>query len=198
MRSYPTEVAPMMIVVVVALVLAIVVSRLLNHCRSRIPRLRMLTGSPPQRAALRAALAPVVCEFLPLLERAGQEVRAIVVVPTLSGSGGEPLAAELEQLSGSSAFIVRLAHRLGSTVRQPDEVAGALAEDLLYLYRHAVPVTVVRQTDASASVHTTTTPKAAGRNGLVAVPRHATQNEAEETAIAFKPNPLGPRNGQGA
>src|SRR5215469_7468073 len=137
MRSYPIDVAPTIIAVAVALVLVIVVSRLLNHYRSRIPRLRLLTGTHPQRAALRVALAPVVHEFLPLLERAGQEVRAIVLVPTLSDGDGQPLAAEVEQLGGSAAFLVRLAHRLGSTVRQPDDVAGALAEDLLYLYRHA-------------------------------------------------------------
>src|SRR5712692_1059512 len=101
MRSYPTDAVPMIIVVVV-------VSRLSNHYRSRIPRLRMLTGSSPQRSALRVALAPVMREFLPLLERAGQEVRAIVLVPTLSGSDGEPLAAEIEQVSGSAAYIVRL------------------------------------------------------------------------------------------
>src|ERR671933_187504 len=137
MRSYPTDLAPVTIAVLAALVVLLTSSRLFHVYRSRIPRMRLLTGTGPQRAALRLALAPVLREFLPLLDRTGQEVRAIVLVPTLSGSDGEPLAAEVEQLGGATAFIVRLAHRLGATVRQPDEVAGALAEKLLYLYRHA-------------------------------------------------------------
>src|SRR5207244_8796649 len=97
------------------------------------------------------ALAPVVREFLPLLDKTGQQVRAIVLVPTLSGSDGEPLVGEVEQISGSGSYIVRLAHRLGGAVRQPDEVAGVLAEDLLYLYRHAASVIVVRPTAPAAS-----------------------------------------------
>jgi hypothetical protein len=196
MRSYPIDVAPMIIMAVCALVLVAVVSQLLGHYRSRLPRLRMLTGTPPQRAALRGTLAPVIREFLPLLDRAGQEVRAIVVVPTLSGSDGQPVAAEVEQLGGSGAFIVRLAHRVGSTARQPDEVAGALAEDLLYLYRHAAGVTIVRQTGADVSLHAASAPKPAGRNGLALLPNHAAQNEADETVTVFKPRPVGPRNGQ--
>src|SRR5205814_4312578 len=132
------------------------------------------------------------------LDKTGQQVRAIVLVPTLSGSGGEPLVADVEQLSGSSSYIVRLAHRLVGTVRQPDEVAGVLAEDLLYLYRHAAAVTVVRQTapaaGTEAGVHSGTLRKPVGRNGLATLPPHAAQNEAEETVIAFKPNPLGSRN----
>ncbi len=202
MRSYPTDVAPMAIVVVVALVLVVVVSRLLNRYRSRVPRLRMLTGTPSQRAALRGALAPVVREFLPLLERAGQEVRTIVLVPTLSVSDGEPLAAEIEQLGGSSAFIVRLAHRVGTTLRAPDEVAAALAENLLYLYRQAAAITVVRQTAAAAggaSVQTAAAVrKPVGRNGLATLPHHAAQNEAEETVVPFRPSPLGRNNNQGS
>jgi len=198
MHSYPIEFAPAIIVTTSALVFAAMVARLLAWYRSRIARLRLLTGTRPQRAALRVALAPVVREFLPLLDKAGQEVRAIVLVPTLSGTDGAPLAAEVEQLGGSNTFIVRLAHRLGSTVRQPDEVAGALAEDLLYLYRHAATATVVRQTGAAVAVQNPPTPKAVGRNGLVAVPRHAVQNEAEETVVAFRPNPLGRNNNQGS
>jgi hypothetical protein len=203
MHSYPTDMAPTIVGVSSALVVLMIAVGLLSWYRSRVPRLRLLTGTRPQRVALRLAVAPVVREFLPLLERAGQDVRAIVLVPTLSGSDGEVLAAEVEQLSGSSAFIVRLAHRSGSTLRQPDEVAAALAEDLLYLYREATAVTVVRRTPATASpasgVAAQTTAsmrKPATRNGLVATAHHAAQNEAEETVVAFRPNPLGPRNGQ--
>jgi hypothetical protein len=162
----------------------------------------LLTGTRPQRAALWVALAPVVREFLPSLDKAGQQVRAIVLVPTRSGSDGEPLVAEVEQLSGSSSYIVRLAHRLSGTVRQPDEVAGVLAEDLLYLYRHAASVTVVRQTapapSTDAAVHSATLRKPVGRNGLATLPRQAPQNEAEETVIPFKASPLGRNNNQGS
>jgi hypothetical protein len=151
MRSYPGDLIPVVLAVADALVLMVVISRLFSWYRLRALRLCLLTGSHSQRAALWVALAPVVREFLPLVDKAGQQVRAIVVVPTLSGSDGEPLVAELEQLSGSTSYIVRLAHRLGGTVQQPDEVAGVLAEDLLYLCRHAAAVTVVRQTVAAAS-----------------------------------------------
>jgi hypothetical protein len=178
----------------------VVVSRVFSWYRWRALRLYLLTGTHPQRAALWVALAPVVREFLPMLDKTGQQVRAIVLVPTLSGSDGEPLVAEVEQLSGSSSFIVRLAHRLGGTVRQPDEVAGVLAEDLLYLYRHAAAVTVVRQTppanDPGAALQSAPPRKPLGRNGLATMPRPATQNEAEETVVPFRPSPLGPRNGQ--
>ncbi|MBV9356985.1 MAG: hypothetical protein JO023_15850 [Chloroflexi bacterium] len=195
MRSYPTDVVPTIIMAVVAIVFGVIAARLLIHQRSRCPRLRMLTGTPPQRTALRLALQPVVREFLPLLERAGHDIRAIVVVPTLSGSDGQALTAEIEELGEASVFIIRLAHRAGSTLRQPDDVAGALAEDLLYLYRHAAAVTVIRQTGADVGVQSALPPKPR-RNGLAALPHHAAQNEAEEKVISFKPNPLGPRNGQ--
>jgi hypothetical protein len=197
MHSYPTDLAPTMIAIVVALVVVVIVFHLFRGYRARAPRApRLLCGTRSQRAALRVALAPVVREFVPLLERAGQEVRAIVLVPTLSSSDGEPLAAEVEQLGASGVFGVRLAHRLGSTVRQPDEVAGALAEDLLFLYRHAAGVTVMRQTGADVAAHGAPAPKPAGRNGLAVLPNHAAQNEADETVTAFKPRPVGSRNGQ--
>ena len=197
MRSNPNDLVQV-VLAVTAVILIIVASRLVNRYRSRALRLRLLTGTGPQRAALRAAMAPVLREYLPLLERAGQEVRAIVLVPTLSGSDGEQLAAEVEQFSGSSGFIIRLAHRLGSTLRQPDEVAGALAEDLLYLYRHAATVTVVHQTGAVVGTHNAPAPRPTHRNGLGTVPRHAAQNEAEETIVPFKPSPLGRNNNQGS
>jgi hypothetical protein len=195
----PIDAVLLVFLVVCAVSIVVATPRFLNWQLSRV-RLRLLTGTRQQRAALDVALAPVLREFLPLLEKAGLEVRAIVLVPTLSGSDGDPLVAEVEQLSGSSAYIVRLAHRLGGTVRQPDEVAGVLAEDLLYLYRHAAAVTVVRQTapapSTDAGVHSATLRKPVGRNGLATVPRAAAQNEAEETVVPFKASPLGSRNGQ--
>jgi hypothetical protein len=200
MHAYPTDLGPVIIALVSALVFLVSISRLLGWYQSRMPRLRLLTGTRPQRAALRVALAPVLREFLPVLDKTGQDVRAIVLVPTLSGSDGEPLLAEVEQASGSTAFIIRLAHRLGGTVRQPDEVAAALAEDLLYLYRHAAAVTVVRQTAPAASTEaagqSTTARKPVSRNGLAAVPNAAAQNEAEETMTQFKARPLGRNNNQ--
>jgi hypothetical protein len=200
MRSNPSDLFPVAVAVATVLVFVVMSSRLVSRYRWRALPLRLLTGTHQQRAALQRALEPVVREFLPLLDKAGLEVRAIVLVPTLSGSDGEPSVAEVEQLSGSSSYIVRLAHRLGGAVRQSDEVAGVLAEDLLYLYRHAAAVTVVRQTAPAASteaaVHSGTLRKPVGRNGLATPPRHAAQNEAEETIVPFKASPLGPRNGQ--
>ena len=203
MHPSPVDPAWAIIAVTSALGLVVAATRLVSCHRSRTPRLRLLTGTRRQRAALRLALAPVLREFLPLLDRAGQDVRAIVLVPTLSGSNGEPLAAEVEQLGGSTIFVVRLAHRLGAAVRPPDDIAGTLAEDLLYLYRQAAAVTLVRQTPATAGPHATAVHSAAGtrpagRNGLAPVPRHGAQNEAEETVTSFRPSPLGPRNGQGS
>src|SRR5439155_20769705 len=110
---YPGDLAPVVLTAIGALVLVMVITRLFNWYRSRALRLCLLTGTHPQRAALWVALAPVVREFLPLLDKSGQQVRAIVLVPTLSGSDGEPLLSEVEQLSGSTSFIVRLAHRPG-------------------------------------------------------------------------------------
>ena len=171
MRSNPSDLFPVAVAVATVLVFVVMSSRLVSRYRWRRLPLRLLTGTHPQRAALQRALEPVVREFLPLLDKAGLEVRAIVLVPTLSNSDGEPLAAEVEQLSGSGAFVVRLAHRLGATLRQPDEVAATLAEDLLYLYRQATAVTVVRQTPATASPDAPVQTVAAvrkpvGRNGL--------------------------------
>ena len=197
MHSYPTDYAPAITTFACTLVFLLIGARLFGWYRTRMPRLRLLSGTRQQHAALRAALAPVLHEFLPVLDRAGQDVRAIVLVPTLSGDG-EPLAAAVEQLGGSSAFIVRLAHRVGSTLRQPDEVAGVLAEDLLYLYRQAAAVTVVRQTGVTVVAQPAPAPRPAARNGLVALPRNAAQNEAEETVVSFKPNPLGRNNNQGS
>ena len=203
MHPSPADPALAIIAIAGAFVLVVAISRLVSCHRTRAPRLRLLTGTRPQRTALRVALAPVLREFLPLLDKAGQEVRAIVLVPTLSGSDGEPLVAEVEQLGSSATFVIRLAHRLGATIRQPDDVAGALAEDLLYLYRHAAAVTLVRRTSATAGPNAATAQSASGtkpigRNGLATLPRHGAHNEAEETVTSFRPSPLGPRNGQGA
>src|SRR5260370_17537512 len=97
-------------------------------------------------------------------------------------------------MRGSGSYIVRLAPRLGGAVRQPDVVAGALAEDLLYLYRHAASVIVVRQTAPAASteaaVHSATLRKPVGRNGLATLPHTPAQKETNDTILPFKPSPL--------
>ena len=84
---------------------AIVVAlpRLVIWHRPHSPRLRLLTGTRPQQAALVLAIRPVVREISPTLEAAGVEVNSIAIVPTLTGSAGEPLQAEVEQVNGSNA-----------------------------------------------------------------------------------------------
>ena len=74
MRSYPGDLTPVVLAVAGALVFVVVISRLFSWYRWRALRLCLLTGTRPQRAALRVALAPVVREFLPLLDKAGQQV----------------------------------------------------------------------------------------------------------------------------
>jgi hypothetical protein len=165
---------------------------------SRSSRLRLLTGTRSQQAALVHALRPVVKEFLPHLGAAGIEVRSIVLLPTLTGTAGEPLQAQVEQADGTHSFTIRLACSVGGILRRPEDVAGALADELVELYRSAAGVTVVRQTPAVVSVVNTTqngsVNRPAGRNGLAALPRIAAEKEAEGTIVAFRPSPLG-RNG---
>src|SRR5919197_4681010 len=125
--------------------------RLVIWHRPRSPQLRFLTGTRPQRMAVTLAVRPVVREFLPALQAMGHEISSISLLPSLTGSDGEPLLAEVEQANGSTSFAVRLAHAVSGMVRRPDEVAGALAEQLLGLYREAAAVTIVRQTPAPVS-----------------------------------------------
>jgi hypothetical protein len=175
--------------------------RLVIWHRPRRPRLRLLTGTRPQQAALVLALRPVVREITPTLEAAGLEVSSIAILPTLTGSAGEPLQAEVEQVNGSNSFTIRLAHWASGTLRRPEEVAGALAEELLGLYRDAAAVTIVRQTPATipATILVTAdkvTARRDGRSGVAPQPRAAAREEAEGTVIAFKANPLSsPTNG---
>ncbi len=74
------------------------------------PGLRLLTGTRPQQAALVLALRPVAREIAPTLEAAGLEVSSIAILPTLTGSAGQPLQAGVEQVNGSNSFTIRLAH----------------------------------------------------------------------------------------
>jgi hypothetical protein len=111
------------------------------------------------------------------------------------------LQAEVEQVNGSNSFAIRLAHWVSGTLRRPEEVAGALAEELLGLYRDVAAVTIVRQTPATipATILVTADKVAArrdGRSGVAPQPRAAAREEAEGTVIAFKANPLSsPTNG---
>jgi hypothetical protein len=95
------------------------------------------------------AVRPVVRQLLPGLEAAGLEVSSIALLPTLAGTAGEPLQAQVERVHGTRAFIIRLAHMVGGILLRPENVAGALAEELPGLYRDAAAVTIVRQTPAT-------------------------------------------------
>ena len=174
---------------------AIVVAlpRLVIWHRPRSPRLRLLTGTRSQQAAIVLAARPVVRELVPTLAEAGLEVTSIVLLPTLTGAAGEPLQAQVDQDRESSGFTIRLAHWCGGTLRRPEEVAGALAEELLGLYRDAAAVTIVRQTPAAIPAPAPASAGAAkdGRSELAPLPRAAAKHEAEETLIPFKGSPLG-------
>jgi len=198
MPSTSGDILALAIVAMFTAALGVALSYLVSSRRSGIPRLRLLTGTRSQQAAILVAVRPVVREFLPGLEAAGLEVSSIALLPTLAGSAGEPLQAQVEQADGTRSFIIRLASSVGGTLRRPEDVAGALAEELLELYRFAAGVTIVRQTPAVVPVTNSTqngsVNRPLGRNGLATLPRIAAQNEAEGTVIPFKPSPLG-RNG---
>ena len=198
MPSTSGDILALAIVAMFTAALGVALSHLVSWRRSRIPRLRLLTGTRSQQAAIVLAVRPVVREFLPGLEAAGLEVSSIALLPTLAGSAGEPLQAQVEQADGTRSFTIRLACSVGGTLRRPEDVAGALAEELLELYRFAAGVTIVRQTPAVVTVSSSTqnsgVNRPLGRNGLATLPRIAAQNEAEGTVIPFKPSPLG-RNG---
>jgi hypothetical protein len=181
---------------IVAVVVAVALFRLVNWYRSRCPRLRLLTGTTSQQRAILLAVRPVVRNLLPTLESTGVEVSVIALLPTLTGSSGEPLQAQVEQVNDSRSFSIRLAHWVSGTLRRPEEVAGALAEELLGLYRDAAAVTVVRQTPATVSTAVlVTAEKMAGRKdgrpAVATLSRAAARDEAEGTVVAFRPNPLG-------
>jgi hypothetical protein len=195
----PGDLLTVALAVTLIATLAVAALCLVRWHPSRSSRLRLLTGTRSQQAALVHALRPVVKEFLPHIGAAGIEVRSIALLPTLTGTAGEPLQAQVEQADGTHAFTIRLACSVGGILRRPEDVAGALADELLELYRSAAGVTVVRQTPAivvpvANSTQNGSVNRTVSRNGLAAVPRTAAQNEAEGTVIAFKPSPLG-RNG---
>jgi len=174
--------------------MVVALPRLVIWHHPRSPRLRLLTGTRPQQAALVLALRPVVREISPTLEAAGLEVNSIAILPTLTGSAGESLQSEVEQVNGSNSFAIRLAHWVSGTLRRPEEVAGALAEELLGLYRDVAAVTIVRQTPAGISAMVPTDAVAArksGRLGLALQPRSAANDAAEGKVIQFKADPLG-------
>ena len=177
-------------------VIAVAAFRVVSWYRSRCPSLRLLTGTRPQQRAILLAVRPVVRNLLPTLESTGVEINAIALLPTLTGVTGEPLQAQVEQVNDSRSFSIRLAHWVGGTLRRPEEVAGALAEELLGLYRDAATVTIVRQTPATLSAAMLVTAdrmgaRKDGRTAVATLPRAAARDEAEGTVVAFRPNPLG-------
>jgi hypothetical protein len=193
----PSDLLTVTLVVTFAVAIGVAVySRLLSWHRSRSPRLRLLTGTRSQHAAIVLAVRPVVRELIPGLEAAGLEIGSIALLPTLAGSAGEPLQAQVEQVNGTRSFIIRLAHMVGGTLRRPEEVAGALAEELLSLYRDAAAVTIVRQTPGAipATILVAAERVAArrdGRSGVVPQPRAAANEESEGNVVKFPANPLG-------
>lgn len=185
-----------LVTMAIVAVVAVAILRLVSWYRSRCPRLRLLTGTPAQQRAILLAVRPVVRNLLPTLESTGVDVSVIALLPTLTGTSGEPLQAQVEQVNDSCLFSIRLAHWVGGTPRRPEEVAAALAEELLHLYRDAAAITVVRQTPATvtAAMLVTADKMVAARKGRPAVatlPRAGARDEAEGTVVAFRPNPLG-------
>lgn len=127
------------------------------------------------------------------VRRCGQ----IALMPTLTGAAGEPPPAQVEQLNDTRSLSIRLAHWGGGSHRHPEEVAGALAEELVGLYRDAAAVFVVRQTPAAVptAILVTTDKVAArkdGRSPVATLPRAGARDEAEGTVVAFRPNPQSP------
>jgi hypothetical protein len=168
--------------------------------RRRTSRLRLLCGTRSQQAAIVLAVRPVIRELLSGLETAGLEVCSVALLPSLVGPNGEPLQAQVEQLDGTRAFVIRLAHAVSGVLQRPDEVAGALAQELLGLYRDAAAVTIVRQTPAVTSAAPPadkTVARRDGRLGVAPQPRAAVKDDAEGKVVAFRPDPLGrSANGQ--
>ena len=116
----PNDLLTVTLVVTLAVALgAAVYFRLLGWHTSRSPRLRLLTGTRSQHAAIVLAVRPLVRELIPGLEAAGLEIGSIALLPTLAGSAGEPLQAQVEQVNGTRSFIIRLAHMVGGTLRRP-------------------------------------------------------------------------------
>jgi hypothetical protein len=192
----PTD---LILVVLVATFAAFVGAQQFRGHWSRTSRLRLLTGTRSQQAAIVLAVRPVIRELVPPLETAGLEVSSIALLPSLVGLNGESLQAQVEQLDGTHAFVIRLAHAVSGVLQRPDEVAGSLAQELLGLYRDAAAVTIVRQTPLiiPAAPADKAVPRKDGRLGMAPQPRSVAKDEAEGTVVAFRPSPLGrSANGQ--
>ena len=73
MQSTSGDLLTMALVAMFTAALVITVSHLVSWRRSRIPRLRLLTGTRSQQAAIVLAVRPVVRELLPGLGRVGAQ-----------------------------------------------------------------------------------------------------------------------------
>jgi hypothetical protein len=90
MLSTSGDLLIIVLVAVITATTAVAVSHLVNWRRSRIPRLRLLTGTRSQQAAIVLAVRPVVRELLPA--RIGLD--AISWVPVIGKYADAELAGE--------------------------------------------------------------------------------------------------------
>src|SRR5262245_27858148 len=127
----PSDLLTVAVMAAFVVSVAVAMFRLVRWRRSRLSDLRVLTGTRQQQAALVRALRPVVREYVPQLHRAGLEINSIALLPALAGPAGEALQAQVEQADGSQSFTIRLACSASGNLRRPEDVAGALADELL-------------------------------------------------------------------
>ena len=103
----PSDLVTVTLVVTFAVALgAAVYFRLLGWHTSRSPRLRLLTGTRSQHAAIVLAVRPVVRELIPGLEAAGLEIGSIALLPILSWPPSISLACPTSQLRDSCSAVI--------------------------------------------------------------------------------------------
>src|SRR2546429_578443 len=109
----PIDLVTVTLVVTFAVALGVAVYfRLFARHRSPSPRLRLLTGTRSQHAAIVLAVRPVVRELIPGLEAAGLEIGSIALLPTPPGSSCEPPPAPGEPGDGTPPVLIRPAPKV--------------------------------------------------------------------------------------